>query len=56
MKKNILSVFQIWNFIFKVEKNRILIRPFELDYPLSIKLDSFHGRVCMERESGRVRE
>ncbi len=50
-KENILKCFSNMEFfIFKVEKNIILIRPFELNYPLSIKLDSFNGRVCMERE------
>jgi len=50
-KENILKcISNMEFFIFKVEKNIILIRPFELYYPISIKLDSFHGRVCMERE------
>jgi len=53
MKKNIQNVFQKWNFFFKVEKNRILIRTFKHDYPLSINwFLSMEGFAWREKRVG----
>jgi hypothetical protein len=57
MKINILSVFQIWDFIFKEGKNIFQIRFFELDYLYQLNCP-FHGRVSMEggeREKGLIK-